>query len=76
MTAFIGPHIVRRKVWDFVNYDSAFALHNPEASNLTSRFWKQLDSIQPESYIADADALLTFVSRNDDLFVAVRDALA
>lgn len=62
-------------VCTFVNF-FGFALHNPEMSDLVSLFWKQLDWIQPESYIADGDVLLTFVSRNEDLFVAVRNALS
>ena len=64
------------QVCTFVNFGPGFALHNPEMANLVSLFWKQLDWIQPESYIADADMLLTFVSRNEDIFVAVRNALS
>jgi hypothetical protein len=59
------------RVWTFVNYDAGFALHNPEMADLTRLFWQQLDWIRPESFIADSSAFLTFVSRNDDLFVAV-----
>lgn len=40
-----------------------------------SLFWQQLDSIRPESFIADSDAFLTFVSRNEDIFVAVCNAM-
>jgi hypothetical protein len=64
------------QVSTFVNFGPSFALHNPEMASLVSLFWKQLDWIQPESYIADADMLLTFVSRNEDIFVAVRNALS
>lgn len=64
------------QVCTFVNFGPAFALHNPEMANLVGIFWKQLDWIQPESYIADTDALLTLVSRNEDIFVAVRNALS
>jgi hypothetical protein len=59
-----------------VNFGRSFALHDPEMTTLVSLFWKQLDWIQPESYIADADIFLTFVSRNEDIFVAVRNALS
>jgi hypothetical protein len=68
--------ITRGQVCTFVNFGPGFALHNPEMASLVSLFWKQLDWIQPESYIADADMLLTFVSRNEDIFVAVRNALS
>jgi hypothetical protein len=62
------------QVSTFVNF-LGFALHNPEIEDLTSLFWKQLDWIQPESYIADGDLFLTFVTRDADLFAAVRKAL-
>jgi hypothetical protein len=68
--------ITQGQVCTFVNFGPGFALHNPEMVDLVSLFWKQLDWIQPESYIADADMLLTFVSRNEDIFVAVRNALS
>jgi hypothetical protein len=64
------------QVCRFVNFGPGFALHDPEMLSLVSLFWKQLDWIQPESYIADADIFLTFVSRNEDIFVAVRNALS
>jgi hypothetical protein len=73
-TAFEAP-MTPGQVCTFVNFGPGFALHNPEMASLVSLFWKQLDWIQPESYIADADMLLTFVSRNADIFVAVRNAL-
>jgi len=63
------------KIWAFVNYDAGFALHNPEMVDLTSLFWKQLDRIQPESFIADSAAFQTFVSRDEAIFVAVCNAL-
>jgi len=37
----------------FVNFAADFALHNPEMADLVSLFWKQLDWIQTESYIAE-----------------------
>jgi hypothetical protein len=45
-------------------------------ADLVSLFWKQLEWIQPESYIADGDVLLTFASRNKDIFIAVSNSLA
>jgi hypothetical protein len=59
----------------FVNFLD-FAPHNSEVEDLVSLFWKQLDWIQPESYIADGNAFLTFVTRGKDLFGAVRQALS
>jgi len=64
------------QVCRFVNFGPSFALEDPEMATLVSLFWEQLDWIQPESYIADADIFLTFVSRNEDIFVAVQNALS
>ena len=64
------------QICTFVNFSFGFALHNPEMSDLVSLFWKQIDWIHPESYIADGDVLLTFVSRDEDIFASVRNALS
>lgn len=56
----------------FVNY--AFALHKPEMKSLTTRFWKQIARIQPESYVADS-TWLNFVTQNRRLFTTVHDAV-
>ena len=58
----------------FVNF-LGFALHNPEVRDLVSLFWKQLEWIQPESYVTDEEPFLTFVCRDNTLFTAVREAL-
>lgn len=63
------------QISSFVNY-CGFALHRPEVGALVSLFWDQLDLIQPESYLADGDVCLTFVSCNKDLFHAVHHALS
>ena len=57
----------------FVNY-GGFGLHTPVMKGLVDLFWPQLEQISPESYIADGD-LLNFVTRDKDLFMAVRKAL-
>jgi hypothetical protein len=74
-SVFEAP-ITPGQVCRFVNFGRSFALHDPEMATLVSLFWKQLDWIQAESYIADADIFLTFVSRNEDIFVAARNALS
>jgi hypothetical protein len=61
------------QVSTFVNY--CLALHKTEMQSLIDLLWKQLDWMQPESYIADADQFLTFASRNKELFASVRQAL-
>lgn len=59
----------------FVNFGD-FAPHNPEVEALVALFWKQLDQIQPESYVADGNQFLTFASRDRQLFADVCKALA
>jgi hypothetical protein len=59
---------------DFVNFGD-FAPHNPEVQAVLSLFWEQLERIQPESYVADGNAFLTFVSRDKQIFAAVCRAM-
>ncbi|MGA7914821.1 MAG: hypothetical protein WCA00_06260 [Candidatus Acidiferrales bacterium] len=59
----------------FVNFGD-FAPHNPAVEALVALFWKQLDQIQPESYVADGNQFLTFASRDQQLFAEVCKALA
>jgi hypothetical protein len=56
----------------FVNY--RFALHLADLNDLARLFWRQVERIRPESYIADND-YLNFVSADETLFAAVRDAI-
>jgi hypothetical protein len=58
----------------FVNF-GGFNLHDPGIQPLSDLFWTQLESIRPESFIADGD-FLNFVSRDQELFAAVCAALA
>jgi hypothetical protein len=57
----------------FVNF-GGFSLSNPVVQGLLDLFWPQLESIGPESLIADG-AFLNFVSRDKALFAAVCTAL-
>jgi hypothetical protein len=58
----------------FVNY-GGFGFHSSSMQVLTDMFWKQLEWIHPESYIADGD-LLNFVSRDRTLFTTVLQSLS
>jgi hypothetical protein len=62
------------RVESFVNY-YGFALHDATMQSITDLFWKQIEWMQPESYIADGGTCLTFVSCDQDLFSAVHKAL-
>ena len=57
----------------FVNFGEGFDLHEPDS--LVALFWRQLEWIRPESYIADTHHLLTYVSTNRSIFEAVRQVL-
>ncbi len=63
------------EVITFVNF-GGFALHEPANRGLIDLFWKQMDWIQPESYIADSDQFLSFASQNQSLFTSVHEALS
>ncbi|HJT71812.1 MAG TPA: hypothetical protein VJ731_16555 [Terriglobales bacterium] len=56
----------------FVNY--CFGPHLAEMNHLAILFWRQLERIRPESYLAEND-YLTFVTQNANLFAVVRDGL-
>lgn len=58
----------------FVNY-GGFGFHDSVMQSLTDLFWRQLEWINPESYIADG-TLLNFVSRDKGLFATVFRALS
>jgi hypothetical protein len=57
----------------FVNFAEGFDLQQPDS--LVPLFWRQLEWIRPESYVADTHHLLTFVSTNRCVFAAARQAL-
>ncbi|HTR36038.1 MAG TPA: hypothetical protein VMH80_09065 [Bryobacteraceae bacterium] len=58
----------------FVGYP-AFVLHDPDEQTLANMFWRQLEWVRPESYVADGRDHLTFVSRNAALFDTVYERL-
>lgn len=59
----------------FVNF-YGFSLDAPEVQDLVSRFWRQLEWIRPEAYVAQGDyGFMTFVTREAELFATVRQSL-
>jgi hypothetical protein len=56
----------------FVNW-MGFRLDDPEFQWAIDRFWNQMATLEPESYIADG-TVFTFATRNRDLFEAVLSA--
>lgn len=60
-----------KRLYVFVNY--GFAPGDPvweEERDMLLLFWHQIEEVRPVSYIADGD-VLTFVTRDQDLFSAV-----
>ncbi len=53
------------KITAFVNYYDFLLLDEPSLADL---FWRQLALIRPESYLADTDRHLTFVTRDRELY--------
>jgi hypothetical protein len=71
---FAAPVLLPGQVWAFVNYD--LALHRSEHEPIADLLWRQLEWMNPESYIADGGDFLNFVSRDRDLFTSVHQALS
>jgi hypothetical protein len=69
--AFEGP-LQQGNLAIFVNF-GGFSLQDPVMQDLADLFWRQLEAIRPESYIADGD-FLNFVTCNRELFEIVRAA--
>jgi hypothetical protein len=62
-------------VFAFINF-FGFQLSEPEMQPVTDLFWKQMEWMQPESYIGDGRQCLVFATRNKALlFAAVGKAL-
>ena len=59
----------------FVNFSDGFDLRRTDAGDLADLFWRQLEWICPQSYIADGGSFMTFVSSDESLFAGVRRAL-
>ena len=60
----------------FVNWTD-FRLYDPVASKwLAGRFWQQMLRLTPESYIAEASVVFTFVTSNVSLFTSVHAAFS
>jgi hypothetical protein len=65
--------VVQGELLVLVNY--CFTLHRPEQDVFAELFWRQMEWIRPESYIADNECL-TFVSANKTLFAVVREGVS
>jgi hypothetical protein len=73
---FEAPLVGPGRVAVFVNYYvSPVDDLDPSHKALTNLFWKQLEWIRPESYIADGGTCLTVVSSDKALFATLRRAL-
>jgi len=48
---------------------------DPGIQEVIQPFWKQIDNVDPESYLADGHSCFSFVSRNPEAFDAVYSAM-
>jgi hypothetical protein len=64
-----------RVVEVFVNFGQGLRLDTPNDA-LTGLFWRQLEGIRPELYVADNASFLICVSANEDLFAKISQSLA
>lgn len=53
----------------------AFRFSDPQMNVISDLFWRQMDWVQPESYLADGANCLVFATRNSQVYGAVREAL-
>lgn len=69
-TTEIAPGAVFR----FINF-LGFRPSDPKMESITKLFWRQVEWMQPESYLGDGQECLVFASRNQRLFDSIRDTL-
>jgi hypothetical protein len=63
------------EVYTLVNFGPAFALDKSELQSPAKEFWRQMEWIHPESFIADDDGKLSFVSNDRAIFESVHEIL-
>jgi hypothetical protein len=68
-TAEIAPG----RVFAFVNFN--FRPSDPKIQEITDLFWRQIEWMQPESYLAEVADCLIFATANKTLFASVHAAL-
>jgi hypothetical protein len=72
---FFVTEIAPENVFAFINSFLRLYPPDPRDQVITDLFWKQIEWMQPESYIADGLDCLIFATRNRTLFATVRAAL-
>jgi len=61
-------------VFQFFNF-GGFQLSDPKMKDITDPFWEQIRWVRPESYLADGNRCLVFVSSDQELFGSIREVL-
>jgi hypothetical protein len=62
-------------VFQFINF-VGFRFSNPQTKEIDRLFWRQMDWVQPESYIGEGADCLLFATRNSRLYHEITEALA
>ena len=72
---FFVTEIAPENVSAFINSFLRLYPPDPRDQVITDLFWKQIEWMQPESYVADGLDCLIFATRDRTLFASVRAAL-
>jgi hypothetical protein len=72
---FFVTEVARENVFPFINSFLRLRPSDPRDQVITDLFWKQIEWMQPESYIADGLHCLIFATRDRALFATARSAL-
>ena len=74
---FFEFHSRRGEILVFVN-SPAFVLHDPEPymPGMLDLFWDPIEEIEPQSFVADGQAYLTLVTKNQKLTDRVQEGLS
>jgi hypothetical protein len=61
-------------VFQFINFRLRFS--DTQMKAISDLFWRQIDWVQPESYVADGEDTLLLATRNSQLYGSVRETLS
>lgn len=62
-------------VFQFINF-IGFRFSDTQMKGIGDLFWRQIDWVQPESYLADGEDCLLFATYNSQLYGSVRETLS
>jgi hypothetical protein len=63
------------RVFQFINF-GGFRFSDSRMSAIVDLYWRQMEWVQPESYVADGENCLLFATRNSQIYRIVFEALS